>query len=335
MEDGIMTDHFIDATYAVRFLDELLFRAVNQGASDIHLESEAEGLRVRIRRDGKLYDETIITSLQAPVLIARTKVLSQLDVAERRLPQDGKFSVMMGATPIDIRVSTFPSVHGEKVVMRLLDKTRGCIQLERLGAHPAIIERIRSFVQRSYGFFLVSGPTGSGKTTTLYAILQELDSTSFNIMTLEDPVEYSILGVTQSQIHADIGFTFNRGLRSLLRQDPDIIMVGEVRDVETARIASQAALTGHLVLSTIHTNDAVSTVIRLLEMGIEPYIINASISGVLAQRLVLKRLILLQKSKSLSRFMNFLSKRCLKEKGVKSVAIRDTEAELVFLNYSA
>jgi type IV pilus assembly protein PilB len=221
-------------------------------------------------------------------IVSRLKVLAQMDIAEKRIPQDGKFSLSFEGNPIDFRVSTFPSLFGEKMVVRILDRAAHAMSLDQLGFAPAMLETIQEIAQKQSGFFLVTGPTGSGKTTTLYAILSALHAPEKNIITLENPVEYHLEGITQGHINTDAGFTFAKGIRALLRQDPDILMVGEIRDHETAGVAIEAALTGHLVLSTLHTNDAPSAVMRLMDMGIEPFLINASLSGVLAQRLVRK-----------------------------------------------
>jgi len=232
-----------------------------------------------------LYDQKPIELSLMHQIISRLKVVAQMNIAEKRLPQDGKFSIAHNKKPIDFRVSTFPSLFGEKIVIRILDRTAQAMAVEQLGFAPHMLHNIKQIIKKQNGFFLVTGPTGSGKTTTLYALLADLHSPEKNIVTLEDPVEYNLDGITQGHINSDAGFTFERGIRSLLRQDPDILMVGEIRDRETARTAIEAALTGHLVLSTLHTNDAPSAVMRLMDMKIEPFLINASLSGVLAQRL--------------------------------------------------
>lgn len=272
----------------VRQVDSLIHQAIDRGASDIHLEPNAQALRVRFRIDGVLYDQKSIEKSIMHQIISRFKVLAHMNIAEKRLPQDGKISLSVKGKPVDLRVSTFPSLFGEKMVVRILDRAAHAMALDQLGFSGKMLERIRELSARPNGFFLVTGPTGSGKTTTLYAILSSLHSPDKNIVTLEDPVEYNLDGVTQGPINPAIGFTFDRGVRSLLRQDPDILMVGEIRDKETARVAIEAALTGHLVLSTLHTNDAPSVVMRLMDMGIEPFLLNASLMGVLAQRLVRK-----------------------------------------------
>lgn len=282
----------VDHTYkdpVVFLVDNILIDAININASDIHLEPMAKKLRVRFRVDGLLYDQEPIhkTNLETNTILSRIKVLSGLDIAQRRVPQDGRFILAWKGRTIDLRVSTFPSIHGEKMVIRLLQKEFfKNLSLEVLGCSNDVLQNINAIMQRTHGFFLVTGPTGSGKTTTLYAMLSKLNDARRNIITMEDPVEYQIDGITQSQINPRAGFTFECGLRSLLRQDPDIAMVGEIRDRQTAQIAIEAALTGHLVLSTLHTNDSVGAVARLLDMGIEPFLINAALTGVLAQRLV-------------------------------------------------
>lgn len=267
-------------------VDALLNDAIKHRASDIHLESNKDHLRVRFRIDGILVDQNSFAHELSAAIIARLKILASLDSTERRIPQDGKFSFFHENNEVDIRISTFPCLYGEKVVVRILNRLMQTIMLESLGFEESMLGRFKQLLDRQSGFFLVTGPTGSGKTTTLYAILSFLHNAERNIVTLEDPVEYSLSGITQAQINLPVGFTFEKGMRSLVRQDPDIIMVGEVRDKITARIAIEAALTGHLVLSSLHTADAPSAIMRLMDMGIEPFLINASLSGVLAQRLV-------------------------------------------------
>ncbi|HEV2601060.1 MAG TPA: GspE/PulE family protein [Candidatus Babeliales bacterium] len=272
----------------IQLADFILDRAIEQCASDIHLESTESGLRVRYRVDGILYDQQVIGKGSMQQLLSRLKVLARIDITERRVPQDGKFRVVRDNHEIDLRVSTFPSIYGEKIVIRILDRMHNNIRLEQLGFDGAMLNVFKSLIHRSSGLFLVTGQTGSGKTTTLYAALAEINATEKNIITLEDPVEYSVDGITQGQIHPEAGFTFEKGMRALLRQDPDIIMVGEIRDKQTGRIAIEAALTGHLVFSTLHTNDAPGAIMRLMDMGIEPFLLNAAITGVLAQRLARK-----------------------------------------------
>lgn len=272
----------------VATVDSLIADAIEKGASDIHIEPHEHGLRVRYRIDGVLYDQSPIESAHAAQVVSRLKVMAMIDIAEKRIPHDGKLSLNHNGRHIDLRFSTFPTIHGEKVVIRILDRARNVLQLDALGFLPDTLEQCKSLLSRSSGFFLVSGPTGSGKTTTLYAALTLLNAPHKNVITLEDPVEYIITGTSQGQIRPDVGFTFERGIRSLLRQDPDIVMVGEIRDKQTAQIAIEAALTGHVVMSTVHTNDAPSVIMRLMDMGIEPFLINAALSGVLAQRLARK-----------------------------------------------
>lgn len=272
----------------VKQVDTIIQQAIVCGASDIHIESIIQGLRIRYRIDGVLCDQQTIPIESSAQFLARIKILSHLNISERRVPQDGKFCFDMQNGQVDLRVSSFPSLYGEKIVIRILDRTRQAIKLDQLGFNQKNLLAFNELIGRSHGFLLVTGPTGSGKTTTLYASLAVLNDPSKNIITLEDPVEYNLDGITQGQIHSDAGFTFERGIRSLLRQDPDIAMIGEIRDKQTARIGIEAALTGHLVLSTLHTNEAPSAIMRLMDMGIEPFLLNASITGVLAQRLARK-----------------------------------------------
>jgi type II secretory ATPase GspE/PulE/Tfp pilus assembly ATPase PilB-like protein len=278
----------VDEQSVVSRVDALLKDAIVHRASDIHLEPTRDELRVRFRIDGVLVDQKSFSAVLSLPIIARLKILGNMNSADRRIPQDGKFRVMHEGIEVDIRVSTFPCLYGEKMVVRILDRTLQTINLDNLGFEPTMLDAFKRLMQRQSGFFLVTGPTGSGKTTTLYGALSFLHSSEKNIVTLEDPVEYSLDGITQAQINLAVGFTFEKGMRSLVRQDPDIIMVGEIRDKITARIAIEAALTGHLVLSTLHTTDAPSAIMRLMDMGIEPFLINAALSGILAQRLVRK-----------------------------------------------
>lgn len=268
-------------------LANLIFRqAVRAGASDIHIEPQERGLRVRFRIDGVLHDVMHPPRQLHASLVSRIKVQANLDIAERRIPQDGRITLKVENKTVDFRVATLPSAYGEKVTMRILDRSASLITLDQLGFRPDQLERYRRVMRLPYGFILVTGPTGSGKTTTLYATLSELNDVEKNIITLEDPIEYRMNGITQVQINPRAGLTFANGLRSILRNDPDIIMVGEIRDHETARIAVESALTGHLVLSTLHTNDAAGAVTRLGDMGIEPFLIASSVVGVIGQRLV-------------------------------------------------
>ncbi len=286
-EEDSLKDIDIEDAPVVKLANYLLKEAVNKRASDIHIEPYEKFFRVRFRIDGVLHE--IIKpplSLKAP-LVARIKVMAKLDIAERRLPQDGRIKIRMGKNrEIDFRVSTLPTLYGEKVVLRILDPGNVILDLEQLGFEEEDLEKFRKAIHAPYGIVLVTGPTGSGKTTTLYGALNELNEVTSNISTAEDPVEYNLPGINQVQTHEAIGLTFANCLRAFLRQDPDIIMVGEIRDYETAEIAIKAALTGHLVLSTLHTNDAPSTIMRLLNMGIEPFLVTSSVTLVLAQRLV-------------------------------------------------
>ena len=263
--------------------------AVDGRASDIHIEPTRDDLKVRFRVDGVMHESLVLPKNVERAVGARIKVLASLKLDERRKPQDGRFSATIDSKRIDFRVSTFPTSHGEKVVMRILDRDQSALTLESLGLSKRNMETVRLAVKRPYGLIIISGPTGSGKSTTLYGMLQELDRDSLNVVSLEDPVEYDIDGVSQSQVRPEIGYTFASGLRSILRQDPDIIMVGEIRDKETAQLAIQAALTGHLVLSTLHTNNAIGVVPRLVDMGVDPYLIAPTLVLSMAQRLVRKR----------------------------------------------
>ncbi len=283
-----MADMIFHEQSAVRQVDTIIRQAIEQGASDIHLEPCKDHLRVRFRIDGSLYDRPVIESSMMRQVIARLKVLAHMNIAEKRVPQDGKFSIAVQGKNVDLRISTFPALFGEKVVVRILDRTTNAMVLDQLGFDPAMLQTIKDLCAKPHGLFLVTGPTGSGKTTTLYGMLSHVHDSEKNIVTLEDPVEYDLEGITQGHINPEVGFTFERGIRALLRQDPDILMVGEIRDKKTAGVAIEAALTGHLVLSTLHTNDAPSAIMRLMDMGIEPFLINAALTGVLAQRLVRK-----------------------------------------------
>ncbi len=270
----------------VRLINALLTQAVREQASDIHIEAFETRSLVRFRVDGVLRDVIEPQKAAHGVLVSRIKIMSRLDIAEKRLPQDGRITLRLAGRPIDVRVSTVPTAHGERVVMRLLDKQAGRLNLGGLGLPADTLSALRGLIGQPHGIFLVTGPTGSGKTTTLYSVLSELDTHAANIMTVEDPVEYELDGVGQIQVNPKIDLTFARALRSILRQDPDIVMIGEIRDLETAQIAVQASLTGHLVLATLHTNDAVGAVTRLVDMGIEPFLVASTLLGVLAQRLV-------------------------------------------------
>ncbi|MBF0427516.1 MAG: type II secretion system ATPase GspE [Magnetococcales bacterium] len=270
----------------IRLINALVTEAVKKGASDIHLEPYESCLSVRFRVDGVLRKVLEPRRALAPLIASRVKVMARLDIAEKRLPQDGRISLRIAGRPVDVRVSTLPTGHGERVVMRLLDKQAGRLGLEELDMVPTMRDSLDRLIHRPNGIILVTGPTGSGKTTTLYAVLRRLNETSRNIMTVEDPIEYELEGIGQTHVNTKVDLTFARGLRAILRQDPDIVMVGEIRDVETARIAVQASLTGHLVLSTLHTNSAIGAVARLKDMGVEPYLLSSSLAAVVAQRLV-------------------------------------------------
>ena len=272
----------------IKLVNYLIYSAVKEGASDIHIEPGDAELRVRFRVDGHLIERLRPPHRFTAAVASRLKIMAGLDISERRLPQDGGIHVMMDKRPIDLRVSTMPGKHGEKVVMRVIDNERTNLNLETLGFSYDTLKQWRKLIQAPNGIILVTGPTGSGKSTTLYAGLMEINSPDVNICTVEDPVENNLAGINQFQVNERAGFTFAGALRALLRQDPDIIMVGEVRDLETAKLATQAALTGHLVFSTLHTNDAAGAVTRLYNLGIEPYLVGATTAGVLAQRLVRK-----------------------------------------------
>jgi len=270
----------------VRLANLIISRAVAEGASDIHIEPAKDMLKVRFRVDGIMRDALALPKKLQASLISRVKIMAEMDIAEKRAPQDGRIGAVIDGKPYDFRVSTLPGIFGEKIVLRILDKSSISIGLNKLGLLPETLEKFEALITRTYGIILVTGPTGSGKSTTLYSVLSKLNSGEKNILTIEDPVEYEMSGITQTQVNNKAGMTFAAGLRTMLRQDPNIIMVGEIRDAETAIIATEAALTGHLVLSTLHTNDAPGAVTRLIDMGIEPFLIASSVIGVLAQRLV-------------------------------------------------
>lgn len=271
---------------ATKLFDLLMIQAIKDRASDIHIEPDGKALRIRLRIDGFLYEFLTLPKQVHPPLTSRIKVLAEMDIAETRLPQDGNFNVKMDNRNFEIRVSTFPTIYGENVVLRILDQTSPLMKLEDLGFTEDMLRRYKQLIRRPNGIILVTGPTGSGKTTTLYASLNMINSLDKNIITIEDPVEYRLPLIRQTQVNIKAGITFATGLRSILRQDPDVVMVGEIRDLETAEIAVQAALTGHLVVSTLHTNDAPEAITRLKDIGVEPYLLSSSITGVLAQRLV-------------------------------------------------
>ncbi|RJQ34547.1 type II/IV secretion system protein [Candidatus Parcubacteria bacterium] len=285
-EIGQRTRNVQEDAPTIKIVSTILRYAIDGKASDIHIEPQFAGVRVRYRVDGDLHTSVILPLATHRSLVARIKVLASIRLDEQRKPQDGRFSASIENRQIDFRVSTFPSYYGEKVVIRILDRDQGFIPLDQIGLTPRNLDLVRKAINRPHGLVLISGPTGSGKSTTLYSMLSEVDREKKNVLSLEDPVEYFVEGVTQSQVHPEIGYSFATGLRTTLRQDPDVIMVGEIRDGETAKLAIQAALTGHLVLSTIHTNDAIGTIPRLIDMGVEPYLIPPVLVISMAQRLV-------------------------------------------------
>ncbi len=279
---------FADDAPVIRMINALLTQALREGASDIHIEPFEQVSVVRFRIDGRLRDVVRPKKAIHASLISRIKIMSQLDIAEKRLPQDGRITLRVGGKPVDVRVSTLPTGHGERAVLRLLDKEGGRMDLQQLGMSVPTLAQFDRLIAQPHGIVLVTGPTGSGKTTTLYAALSRLNAATTNILTVEDPIEYELAGIGQTQVNARIDMSFAKALRAILRQDPDVIMIGEIRDLETAQIAVQASLTGHLVLATLHTNDATAAVTRLLDMGIEPFLLSSSLLGVVAQRLVRK-----------------------------------------------
>ncbi len=304
LDDVVTSDHFdeeddapaeivdlresADDAPVIRLVNQIIAQAVEQGASDIHLEPNGSELRVRFRIDGVLTESAVVQRRMVLGVISRVKIMSDLDISERRVPQDGRVGLTIDGHHIDLRVVSLPSVHGESVVIRILDKSSVVMSLEKLGMAPAEKDRFERAFHQAYGAVLVTGPTGSGKSTTLYAALTELNTVEKNIITIEDPVEYQLDGITQVQVNTKAGLQFATGLRSMMRADPDILMVGEIRDRETAQIAIESALTGHLVLSTLHTNDAASAITRLVEMGIEPFLVASAIDCIVAQRLARK-----------------------------------------------
>ncbi|MFZ6780098.1 type II secretion system ATPase GspE [Undibacterium sp. Ji83W] len=277
-----------DDAPVIRMINALLTQALRDGASDIHIEPFEQISVVRFRVDGALRDVVRPKKAIHASLISRIKIMAQLDIAEKRLPQDGRITLRIGGKPVDVRVSTLPTGHGERAVLRLLDKEAGRLDLSHLGMSADVLTQFDKLIAQPHGIVLVTGPTGSGKTTTLYAALSRVNAGTTNILTVEDPIEYELAGVGQTQVNAKIEMTFAKALRAILRQDPDVIMIGEIRDLETAQIAVQASLTGHLVLATLHTNDSAAAVTRLLDMGIEPFLLSSSLLGVVAQRLVRK-----------------------------------------------
>ena len=285
--DSISADEVAEAP-VVRLINSILKHAINSNASDIHIEPTPSEVRVRFRIDGKLQDVMNSAISAHSAIVTRIKIMGQMDIAEKRIPQDGRVETTLDDRTVDLRISILPTVYGEKVVIRILGGSAGALERKFLGLSEANEELFNKVTQNPNGILLVSGPTGSGKTTTLYTLLKELNQPEVNVITVEDPVEYKLGGISQVQVNNKAGLSFATGLRSILRQDPDIIMIGEIRDAETAHIAIRASITGHLVLSTIHTNDAASSVVRLVDMGIEPYLVSSSVVGVVAQRLVRK-----------------------------------------------
>lgn len=288
VQKGLDETKIIEDAPVKKIVATIIKYAVEGNASDVHIEALRDKVRVRFRVDGELTTSIILPTKVHSAVVARIKILSKMKLDEKRMPQDGRFSARVQNRKIDFRVSTFPAYYGEKIVMRILDQDKGVKALEELGFSPKYLQMIKDAIEKPYGMVLISGPTGSGKTTTLYSILNALDKEGLNVLSLEDPVEYSIEGVSQSQVHSEIGYSFATGLRTTLRQDPDVILVGEIRDAETARLAIQAALTGHLVFSTIHTNNSVGIVTRLIDMGIDPFLIPPVLILGVAQRLVRK-----------------------------------------------
>jgi len=275
-----------DDAPVIRLLNALLSEAIKEGASDVHIETFEDHVTIRFRVDGILHHVLEPPRILAPLIISRIKVMSRLDIAEKRFPQDGRITLRIGGRAVDVRVSTMPTNHGERAVLRLLDKQSACLDLAELGMEASTLDLLRVLITKPHGIMLVTGPTGSGKTTTLYGALTVLNDKKRNILTVEDPIEYDLVGIGQTQVNNKINMTFAKGLRAILRQDPDVVMVGEIRDIETAQIAIQASLTGHLVLSTLHTNSAVGAITRLNDMGVEPFLLASSLTGVLAQRLI-------------------------------------------------
>ena len=282
--EDLLENH--DEAPIIRLLNALFSQAIQQKASDIHIETYEDRVLVRMRVDGVLQESLDIQRGIAPLVISRVKVMAKLDIAEKRVPQDGRIALRVGGNNIDVRVSTLPSNHGERIVLRILDRQAVELNLTLLGMPDKTLKTLRSLIAQPHGILLVTGPTGSGKTTSLYAMLSELNEVSRNILTIEDPIEYDLPGIGQTQVNTKVGMTFAKGLRAILRQDPDVVMVGEIRDLETAEIAVQASLTGHLVLATLHTNSALGSLTRLHDMGVESFLISSSVVGLLAQRLV-------------------------------------------------
>lgn len=280
------TETAVDEAPVIKVVNTIIVQAVSDEASDIHIEPREKDVRVRLRIDGVLREVMTLNKSILPPLVSRIKIMAEMDISEKRLPQDGRIQVRSCGRNVDLRVSTLPTIYGEKIVIRLLDKENQILSLDHLGLRPNLLEKFKNVLADPYGMILITGPTGSGKTTTLYASLSEINDTGRNIVTIEDPVEYLLPGINQVQTNTKTGLDFASGLRSILRQDPDVIMIGEIRDKETATIAVRSATTGHLVFSTLHTNDAAGTITRLIDMGVEPFLVASSVVGVMAQRLV-------------------------------------------------
>ena len=322
----------------IKLLNALFTKAIQQQASDIHIETYQDRVIVRNRIDGILQEVLDIDRQIAPLVISRVKVMAKLDIAEKRIPQDGRISLRIGDNNIDVRVSTLPSNHGERIVLRILDKESAQLNLALLGMNENIFQEINKLIAQPNGIILVTGPTGSGKTTSLYAMLTDLNEVSRNILTIEDPIEYDLPGVGQTQVNNKIQMSFAKGLRAILRQDPDVVMIGEIRDLETAEIAVQASLTGHLVLSTLHTNSALGALTRLHDMGIEPFLLSSSIIGLIAQRLVRKLCPhckvpyeLREDEKNFLQLSGRKKHNIYQPKAVSIVKIQDIKVELVFM----
>ena len=315
-EDSGTAEALSEDAPVVKLVNSLIADAVNKGASDIHVEPFEKKLRVRYRIDGVLHEMMSPPYKMKGAVTSRLKIMAELDIAEKRVPQDGRIKIRIGPKKIDLRVSSLPTIFGEKIVMRILDKTNLQIDLTKLGFQPEALQKLVKGIEMPYGMVLVTGPTGSGKTTTLYSALNKINVPEYNIMTAEDPVEYNIDGINQVMMHEEIGLTFAAALKAFLRQDPNIVMVGEIRDLETASIAVKAALTGHLVLSTLHTNDAPSTINRMIDMGIEPFLVSSSVNVIMAQRLVRK---LCQKCKQQEK----VHPEALRELGITSDEVFD------------
>lgn len=304
-----------DEAPIIKLLNSLFTKAIKAQASDIHIETYEEQILIRNRIDGVLQVVTALPRKIAPLLISRIKVMAKLDIAEKRLPQDGRISLTIGAQHIDIRVSTLPATHGERVVLRVLDKQAVRLDLEYLDLNATLLHSLKSLIKQPHGIILVTGPTGSGKTTTLYAILNELNEKSRNILTIEDPIEYDLPGIGQTQVNEKIAMSFAKGLRAILRQDPDVVMIGEIRDSDTANIAIQASLTGHLVFSTLHTNSALSAINRLIDMNVASFLLASSIVGLVAQRLVRKLCVHCKQPFKTNDFVKLLNKTIYKAQG--------------------